>query len=37
VASVEVAAGANGVMVRETFDAESDHSVELQRQAGRPF
>lgn len=29
---VEFAAGANGVTVRETFDAEATHSVEEQRQ-----
>jgi uncharacterized protein YndB with AHSA1/START domain len=29
---VEFVAGANGVTVRETFDAESTHSVEEQRQ-----
>jgi uncharacterized protein YndB with AHSA1/START domain len=29
---VEFAAGANGVTVRETFDAESTHSVEQQRE-----
>jgi uncharacterized protein YndB with AHSA1/START domain len=29
---VEFSAGANGVTVRETFDAESTHSVEQQRQ-----
>ncbi len=29
---VEFSAGANGVAVRETFDAESTHSVEQQRQ-----
>ena len=32
VASVEFEPGANGVTVRETFDAESEHSVEQQRQ-----
>ena len=32
VASVEFAQGASGVTVRETFDAETEHPVEQQRQ-----
>ncbi|MFM9940094.1 MAG: SRPBCC family protein [Hyphomicrobiaceae bacterium] len=32
---VEFAAGCNGVTVRETFDAEDQHPVDLQRQGWR--
>ena len=32
VAKVEFLNGENGVMVRETFDAETEHPIEMQRQ-----
>ena len=31
-AKVEFLSGENGVMVRETFDAETEHPIEMQRQ-----
>ena len=31
-AKVEFLNGENGVMVRETFDAETEHPIEMQRQ-----
>ena len=31
-AQVEFLSGENGVMVRETFDAETEHPIEMQRQ-----